>query len=266
MTLKREYATLDEIPEGIRGHYVEKDGKFVLDVEGPGAGDGDGKLKGALEKERKDRQALQNMLNDIKSKLGDADPAKAREALTALADLEEKALLGELPPGLQQKVDGLVAKRTERMALDHKKREEELTGENKTFKTKLEELLIDNAIRTAAGKAGVRQTAIEDAVLLGKTVFRLKDGNPVPMKGEEVLYGKEANKPMTMDEWLAERATDREHWFEPNVGGGAKPPVGGGSRSAGKQFILSRDKAKDPAEYRKAKDEAAKAGQELVIQ
>jgi hypothetical protein len=263
MALKREYATQDEIPEALRSAYVERDGKFILDLE---TGGDDSKLKGALEKERKDRANLERMLADIKSKLGDADPAKAREALTALADLEEKALLGELPPGLQTKVDGLVAKRTERMAADHKKREEELLGENKTFKTKLEELLIDNAIRAAATKSGVRATAVEDAVLLGKTVFRLKDGNPVPMKGEEILYGKEPNKPMTMEEWLAERATDRAHWFEPSTGGGATPPGGGTRQGGAGTLILTKDKAKDPAAYRAAKEQAAKAGQELVIQ
>jgi hypothetical protein len=263
MALKREYATLEEIPEPLRGAYVEKDGKFVLDLDASGD---DGKLKGALEKERRDRAALEKTLSDLKKQLGDADPAKAREALKTLADLEEKALLGDLPPTLQAKVDELVAKRTERMAADHKKREEDLQGENKLHRTKLEELLIDNAIRSAAGKAGVRQTAVEDAVLLGKTVFRLKDGNPVPMKGEEVIYGKEANKPMTMEEWIAERAADRAHWFEQSTGGGAPPPAGGSRGAGGKTFILSKDKAKDPAAYRQAKDEAAKNGQELVIQ
>ncbi len=265
MSLKREYATLDEIPENLRPAYVQKDGKYVLDVEGDGGSD-PSKMKAALEKERRDREALQKTLNDLKSKLGDTDPAKAREALQQLQDLEEKALLGDLPPNIQAAVDKIVEARVQRQATDFKTREDALNGENGTLKSKLEELQIDNGIRAAAVNAKVLTTAVEDAVLLGKSVFKLnKDGVPVPMNGKEIIYSaKDATKPMSMQEWLADRAKDRAHWFEPS-GGGGTPPAGKGPASNGKAMTITKDEAKDPAAYRAAKEAAAKAGQPLQI-
>jgi hypothetical protein len=260
MALKRSYATLEEIPEAQRALYVEKDGKYVLDLDADGD---DGKLAGALEKERQQRKTIEKTLSDLRKNLDGLDPAKAREALATLAELEEKADLGEIPEGLKAKIDAIVRKRTDRMATDYQTRltaaEEKLKGAN----SQLEELLIDNALRAEAVKHGVRSTAVDDVVLYGRTVFRLKDGKPVPMKGEEVLYGKEPNKPLTPEEWIAERSKDRPHWFEAS-GGGGTPPAGGG-RQTGKDVSLTRDEAKDPQRYRAAKEQAAKAGGQVII-
>jgi hypothetical protein len=84
------------------------------------------------------------------------------------------------------------------------------------------------------------------------------------MKGNEVIFGKEPNKPMTMDEWMSERAKDRGHWFEGSGGGGATGSASTGNGS-GKQVSISREEAKDPATYRMRREEAQKAGKELVI-
>lgn len=257
MPLKLTVATLDEVPEALRSAYVEKDGKFFLDAEGI---DPEGKQANALKREREARAAAEKAVGDLKKQMEGLDPAKAREALKIIQDLEDKNLLGE------GKIEELVAKRVERIAAEAKTEREKLNGENRTLTSKLEELLIDNAIRAAATKVGVRSTAVEDAVLLGKTVWKLKDGVPVPMRGTEILYGKEANKPMTVDEWISERATDRAHWFEPHAGGAGGGATGSTTRAEGNVVTLARDKAKDPAAYRAAKEQAAKAGVELVLQ
>jgi hypothetical protein len=257
MALKREVASLDEIPEALRSAYVEKDGKFVLDL------DGEDGLKGALEKERKARGDIERQLKDIKKALGDADPAKAREAIAQLAALEEKAALGEVPAALLPKIEEMVAKRIERMKTDHEGRVRSLEEANGKLNGRLEELLIDGAIRTAAAKAGVRATAIEDAVLYGKTVWKLKDGHPVAVKPDgEPAFGKDG-KPITVEEWLTDRTKDRAHWFEPSNGGGATPSTTRGTSGA---VVLSSEDAKDRAKYVRARQEAQKAGVELVIQ
>jgi hypothetical protein len=267
MSLKREISSLEDVAENLRSLYVQKDGKYVLDLDGDGGAD-PGKMKAALDKERRDREALQKTLNDLKSKLGDTDPAKAREALQQLQELEEKALIGDLPPNIQAAVDKIVEARVQRQSAEFKTREDSLNGENGTLKTKLEELLIDNAIRSEAVKAKVVGTAVEDAVLLGKATFKLnKEGVPVPMEadGKTIRYSaKDATKPMSMEEWLADRAKDRAHWFEPSGGGGAQTP-GKGPTSSGKVMTISKEEAKDPNAYRAAKDAAQKAGQSLQI-
>jgi len=35
-------------------------------------------------------------------------------------------------------------------------------------------------------------------VLWGKQVYRIKDGQPVPMTGDTIIYGKDPNKPIPM--------------------------------------------------------------------
>lgn len=256
MALKKTIAALTEVDEALRTLYVEKDGKFLLDLEGED--DAGAELKVALEKERRSRSAAEKALKDLKSQLGDMDPEKAKEALRMIAELEEKNLLGE------GKFEEAVSKRVERIAAEGKLREDALAAESKQLRGQLEELLIDNGIRSVAAKAGILPTAIDDAVLFGKTVWRLKDGKPVPMKGEEILYGKEPNQPMTMEEWISERAKDRAHWFGASTGGGAQGSAQNG-RAAGGTVTITRDQAKNPAAYRAAKEQAQKAGAELAI-
>lgn len=261
MALRREYATADEIPAELKALYVEKDGKFLLDVDGGVAGPDQA---GALDKERKRARELEKTLNDLRKNLEGLDPAKAREALATLRQLEEKGDLAELPEALQTKVDAIVRKRTERMAADYQEKLAAAEGQVKTLNGRLEELLIDNGLRTAAAKSGVKPSAIDDVVLYGRTQWKLdKDGKPVPMKGDEVLYGKDGKTPMSPDEWLADRSTDRPHWFEPSTGGGAK---GSGARPGpGNSVHLTREQAQDPRLYRAAKEQAAKAGVDLTI-
>jgi hypothetical protein len=257
MALKKVIAALSDVDESLQALYVEKDGKYVLDIES----DGDDRrgLTSALDKERRSRAAAEKALKDLRAQLGDMDPVRAREAIKTIAELEEKNLLGE------GKFEEAVAKRVERIAAESKQREDALSSESKTLRVQLEELLIDNGIRTVATKSGVLPAAIDDAVLAAKTVWRLKDGKPTPMNGEDILYGKQANQPMTMEEWISHRAKDRPHWFGVSTGGGAQGS--GASRVAvGGKLVISPEQAKDTAAYRAAREQAEKQGAELVIQ
>ena len=85
MALKAILASLDGIDDAIKALYVEKDGKFVLDVEpvdGFALEDVNG-LKTALGKERTTRERLERDVVKFK----DLDPDKAREALAKLEEL-----------------------------------------------------------------------------------------------------------------------------------------------------------------------------------
>ena len=229
MALKAVLDSLDAIPEGLREHYKKgDDGKFRLEAEGVEDVTG---LKSALEKERNDRKTTAQKLKELTEQLGDLDPVKAREALKKLQELEDKKLIDS------GKIDELLAQRTERMQADHnnqvaafKKNIDNLTKDRDQSTARLSELLIDNALRAAATKAGVKATAIEDAVLWGKQLYRIKDGNPVPMRGDAIVYGKNPQEPMPMEEWLGTMIGEKPHWFEESAGGGAG---GGKGKSPG---------------------------------
>lgn len=252
MALKAFYAAQTEIPEPLREHYVEKDGKWVLDTEG---GEDVSGLKGALGKEREARASLERTLADLKKQLGDADPAKAREAVKKLQDLEDKKLIEE------GKVEELLAARTKRMQDDYEAKLRETSDALAAREKQISELVIDNALRAVATTAKVRATAVDDFLERGRKVYRLKDGKAVPMNGDEIIFGKKGNEPMPMDEWAAGLTSAAPHLFEGSTGGGAAPSAGG----AGKPYVLTAEQAKDRQMYLQAKDAAQKAGQELQI-
>jgi hypothetical protein len=269
MPIKREIskADYDALGDALKALYRANGDKFTLDAEGFDDVTG---LKSALDAERRGRGDLETQLRELRTKLGDLDPEKARAAIKLLQDLEDKSDLADIPEAVRAKIDKIVEKRTERMRLDHdtqvnafKKQVGDGTSEREKLVAQLSELLIDNSIRSAAGKLGIRDEAVEDAVLAGKQLYRIKDGKPVPMNGEQVVYGKDASTPMPIDEWLGGKQKERPHWFKDSTGSGAKSNLGGGG--GGNAHSITETQAKDRAAYTTAKAAADKAGVELQI-
>lgn len=247
-------AELDALPEALRGLYVERDGKFLLDADFEDVGG----LKSALEKERTTRANTEKALADIRKALGDTDPVKARDALKKLQDLEEKGLID------QGKFEELLRARTERLAADYdaklKERDDKLTAAEK----RLAELVIDNELRAVATTKKVRASAVDDFLRRGREVYKLKDGKAVPLAADgSVVFGKKANEPMSMEEWADSITGSAAHLFEGSSGGGASNS--GGSGGAGGPHTISAADARDRSKYQAAKDAATKAGQTLTI-
>lgn len=238
MALKAVLDTLDGVPTALHEFYTERDGKFYLDAEGVEDVSG---LKSALERLKAEAKKAKDDAKKTAERYGDLDPDLAREALKKLQDAEDKQLLDD------KKIDELIAKRTERMAQAHQKEIErfnklvaDLTSERDGLNGKLSEVLIDNAIRDVATRNSVRKTAIEDVLLRGKRLWRLRDGQPVPMNGEDVVYGKDPTKPISMDEWISGLQNDAPHLFEPSSGGGA---TGSSAGNRGGLRVVSGDNA-----------------------
>jgi len=257
---KEEFDALDE---AIKKLYVEKDGKYLLDAEGVEDVSG---LKSALEKERGTVKKLKADLQATVDKFKDIDPDKARDAQKKLQDLEDKQMMDE------GKVEELFKKRTERMVADFENQKiafnnqiKTLNGANQSLTGELSELLIDGSLRQAAIKAGVHEAAVEDVVLRGRGVWKLVDKKPTPMNGENIIYGKDPNQIITMEEWISGLQPVAPHLFKPTGGGGS--PAGDASKGTGggKVIRLSREEAKDPLKYRAAKEQAAKAGTTIEI-
>lgn len=250
-TVLASKADVDALPEALRGLYIEKDGKFTLDADFEDVGG----LKSALEKERTNRSATEKALSEIRKQLGDADPAKAREALRKLQELEDKGLLAE------GKFEELLKQRTERLATDYEGKLKDAADKLAASDKRLAELVIDNELRAVASRKKVRESAVEDFLERGRKVYRLVDGKAVPMKGDEIVFGKKPNEPMSMDEWADSIAPNASHLFEGSGGGGAG---GGGAHKSGPHTISAAD-AKDRSKYLAAQEAATKAGQTLTI-
>ncbi len=207
MALKASIDSLDAVAEPLREFYAEKDGKFVLQAEGltPTA---------RVNEFRDNNLALKRQIDELTSRYDGVDPDKFRE----LSEREQKQRDRKLIDA--GKVDELVAERVAAMKADADKQIGTRDASLAALTKQLESVLVDNAIRDHAAKASVRPTAIEDALLRAKQVFRLQDGKAVPMEGDKPIYGKDG-EPMTMGEWFGGLSERAPHLFETSAGTGA---------------------------------------------
>lgn len=147
MALKAIVESLDSLPEGIREHYVEKDGKFVLGVEPVGGfalEDVTG-LKTALGKERGSREALEK----ASAKWKDLDPDKARDALAKLEELADIDPKKEADKIAAAKVEAIRSQFVESHKKELKAREAVIAN----HRSQIERLLIDAEATSALAEA-----------------------------------------------------------------------------------------------------------------
>jgi len=193
--------------------------------------------------------ALQTKANENKAKLDEfrANNVKLMKDMDALTAKFDGIDLDSYNDMLKQqqaqkdkklidagKIDELLEERTKTMREQHNKELEKIQGMNKTLNTQLETLVIDNAVRDSASKAGVVDTGIDDVLLRSQSVFSLKDGKAVPHdKDGNVIYGEGTSEPMSVKEWVKGQMDVAPHLFKASQGGGSehgKNFVGSGSK------------------------------------
>lgn len=210
MALKGVLDSLDGVDQTIAQFYSKgDDGKYRLSVEG------------MVDKSKLDefRDTNVRLMKDI-DKFKDVDPVKFRELAEEHRKIQEKEWIekGEL--------DKVVAQRVATMQTDFSAREKELSTVNESMSKQLESLLIDNEVRSAATKLGIRPSAVDDVLLRAKTVYKVKDGAATPFNDKgEMVYGKDGVNPMAVSEWVGSLKGTAEHLFTPSTGGGANGGV-----------------------------------------
>lgn len=240
------------LPEGIRGFYEEKDGAFVLGVDGIEDTSG---LKSALDKERKARSDYEKTVRQYQG-LG-----KSPEEIAELVKAQEESEKNKL----EQK--GEWEKLKAQLLDSHKK---ELSARDEAvqkMKGTLESYLVDAAATEAIAAAkGIPQLLlphVKSAVKVieedGKYQVRVvgPDGSPRMNAKGEFLGIKDFVSEMRESEVFS-RA------FDGSGTTGSGTPANRGQTRPG-SFILSREDARDPMKYRAAREAATKAGQELQI-
>ena len=262
----------------LRGFYVEENGTYVLDADIEGHPRTAG-MKATMLKERDKATAADKEIKRLKDQMGDLDPEKAKAALARIQELEDKQLLDA------GKVDDLIKAKTERMQADH-------NSQIATFKTQLDDekgkltraqrrvrtLVLTTAIQNEAARVGVKPEHLDDVTwrltergLDGGIRFDLQEDEQHPdslptvvaLQGDQVKYGRDATKPMSIEEGLGMLREKMPGFFLPSSGSGA--PQGGGARQVGNGLVISADDAKDHGKYARAREQAAKQGVELTI-
>lgn len=263
--LKAVVTDLNEVDENLRGFYVEKSGKHVLQVtpvDGFELDDVKG-LKSALGAERNLRSGIEDKLKVYEgidagtarsaieklSLYGDIAPEKAKEALETAARLaaldptKEAERIAEEKIGVREKAlkDQFTARETELTAQLNAKINslEEVKARREA---QVEKLLKDNTIKTELAKANPLDGARYAVELMAAQVVKLRESN-----GQYVIDVLDENgnprikdhlgTPFTVADYLAELREKSPDLFKPdekkgiglttnNQGSGNTPPTG----------------------------------------
>jgi hypothetical protein len=247
--MKAIYDSQDAIPEAIRAEYEEKDGKFVLKVDGDhpvvieatkqavDAARQATELKAKLEGFRENNTTLLKELgaqsfDDAKQRLKELkkiDPAEYERLKDRTRELEGQGIR------TSEDVTRLFLERTRsQVEAAVKPLQDELSAirdRERRANEALARTTLENALRDAGVKAGVDEKAMPDFLNRGMSVFAIKDGQVVALKnGEPQFSRRKAGESLTAEEWAQDLATDAPHLFRPSRGGGAPGSAGSAPR------------------------------------
>jgi len=221
MALKAVVDSLEGIPEALHGEYVEKGGKYELQVEGMKTQADIDRLQGALTKERNDHKAVKERLG----LLGDRKIEDVLAALDRIPELEAAAGGKIDDEKINQLVEGRIKSKLAPLERELNQTKTALSEKEKViegYTTKERTRMIHDAVRKAGTSAKVLPEALEDALLLAERVFEVDEaGNVVTKDGSGATPGLQPSV------WFTDLQKTRPHWWGPSAGGGAGGNRGG---------------------------------------
>lgn len=208
MALKLKIAKLEDVAEALRTEYKKApDGEegYVLDTAEPVV------KKDKLDEFRNNNINLQKALDALK----DVDPAKYRE----LVQLENQVKAGELIKA--GKLEEAVNLRVDAMKTELEGKLTESNSNLTKANHQLYSLIINDTVKSAAIKAGVLPSAVDDVIHRARTIYVVEGGVPVPKEGANVIFGKDGKTPMQPEEWVGGLKEKAPHLFQGSQGSGA---------------------------------------------
>lgn len=193
-----------------------------------------------LRKNRDDLLHEKKMLSESLKKFEGIDIDKVRDMMTNIGKSEETKLIAD------GKLEDVWALRSTAMQSNFDKelnvRDSKITElkDNATnLKSRLEDLRLDTVIRDAAIKNKILPTAFSDAILLGRSLFSMRDDGTLAIVDDNgfVQPGLDGKSPIQPEEWLKSLNDKKPHWWAQSNGIGAT----GGAGSSGNNKTLGRD-------------------------
>lgn len=221
MAIKAKYATEDEVPEAHKELYEERQGEWILAKIDGLVTDGDiHRLSTANTKLRTENTKLKGQVDAFGGRSGD-EILKLDETIE---ELKAQVEAGSKPD--EEKINTLVEARL-KVTTGPLQRELKTAVDSLAEKTKLADDLqttitkgiISDHVRTAATKAKVVPTAVEDVLALSGGIFEVVDVDGVH---KVVTKDKVGVAPgLDPDAYFAEVAPNKPHWFPNSQGAGA---------------------------------------------
>lgn len=244
MALQLTVDKLDSVPEAVRSMYLEREGKYHLDVDGvPDTT----KLMSALQSERELAKTADKARKELETRFSGVDPDKYRKIIAQFEGDEEAQLIAA------GKVDEVVAKRSAKRDVEWQKKIDAIAVERDSEKGKAAKFLgrvLDDQIR-AAVNGKVHDKAVEDALFRARLMFTLDDNGYAVQKDESgsVVIGKDGKSSFTPAEWIESMRDSAPHWF-PATGSGSGAQQSNGSGGNGKTISRKQYEAMSPLEQR----------------
>jgi hypothetical protein len=222
MAFKMVLDSLDGLAAEVAAEYVEKDGKYVIQVEGMKTADDVAKVQTSLNAARASENALKQRL----SLLGDRKVEDVVAELDRIPELE-LAAKGKLDDAaIDQIVETRIKSKLAPVERERDTLKSQLTEKDQVigqFTEKEKVRKIHRQVREAAKATGMREEAIEDALLLSDRTLVLADDGVAVVKAD---FG--FTEGLSPKDWLADLQSKRPHWWPDSEGGGAGGNRGGG--------------------------------------
>lgn len=239
---------IEDAPEALRDQYVEKDGKFQLQVEGI---EDTSNLKSALQKEREQRKEFEKKLGEAAKQLQQFEGFNVddmKELMKRFQNDEEMKLIKE------GKIDEVVNRRTEKYRQSVEVQLEAERNKTKTAEERIksyEQRVLDEQIRAAASKAGIHAHAVDDALFRARNLFKLNDEGVAIQTGADgkPVLGKDGHTLFSPTEWLESMKESAPHWFPVQASGGGTK--GDGGRPTGGKTIKRADFDSKPTDEKR---------------
>jgi len=249
MPLPLETESLDAVDESARGFYAEKDGKFVLEVDGLPDVNG---LKSALSAERENAKNLNKELKTYRSTWEGYDKEEVDSLLAKRAEYEKHDASA---------IEEQIATRVNQNNASWEEKFNALQNNAGSMRQELSKLKVRDELARVGAQLGIGDGAqMEDFLARGERVFKMtEDGDVKPLdpKGE-IVYGKSGVEMLTMDEFTKGLAETASHLFKASGGGGASNTGEGGAINIRARSDLKTVKEKS--------DFISKHGQEAYLQ
>jgi hypothetical protein len=221
MALKAILDSIDDLPDALKGEYVQKGDKYELQVEGMKTEADVARVQEALRKEKNDFTAFKAQFAPLAGK-------KVEDVVAALDRIPEleAAAQGKLD---DTKINEIVETRLKSRAAPLERENTQLKAtiaEKDTviagYEGKEKTRSIHDAVRKAASAVKVVPEAIEDALILAERHFQVDEsGRVVTKDGVGVTPG------IQPEAWFTDLQSTRKHWWGANIGGGGNGNRGG---------------------------------------
>lgn len=238
-SLKTVYEAQDDVPEHLRDSYIEKDGKFIIDIEDLDNHPAVRGLKTAMEAQKQEKRKAIGELTLLKEKIAkvpeDFDPDAYHTLKAKLEEYETDPDRGKDDAAAREAVAArkMLEQKINNMERAHKEALEKKEADIKKKSTFISQLLIDDGLTKALINVGVGKEFMKAAKAL------LREDVKVVEEGDEYNALVETDTgPLDIDRYVQDWAAsdDGKAFIPPARGGDA-----GGSNKPTKPLTVEKN-------------------------